>query len=410
MRNIRKIMSIAIVAMMLLAATACGGAPATTTAAPTTAAPTTEAPATEAPATEAPTTEAPAQTDPPETTTAEVTDPTREGGAFRVGVSMPTRDLQRWNQDGANLEQMLSARGFEVDLQFAANDVPTQVAQLENMIGMGANVLVIAAIDGDSLTEVLADAATQGITVIAYDRLIMNTPAVSYYATFDNFQVGVMQGEFLRDALDLPNQPGPFYMEFFTGDPGDNNIFFFFPGAMSVLQPFIDDGTIVSPSGQTGIMEVATLGWSTENAQTRMENLIALNNLTPGGHMLHAVMCSNDSTAQGVTNALTNAGWTEDNFPLITGQDCDIISVRNMIAGTQAMSVFKDTRVLAANVVEMVAAISEGREVPVNDLQSYDNNTGIIPTFLSEPVIGTINNYRELLIDGGYYTEAELYG
>jgi len=331
-------------------------------------------------------------------------------GAVRVGVSMPTMDLQRWNQDGQNLYNMFTERGFDVDLQFAANDVPTQVAQLENMIGAGADVLVVAAIDGDSLTEVLALAEAQSIPVIAYDRLIMNTSAVTYYATFDNFLVGVMQGEFIRDALDLPNQPGPFYIEFFTGDPGDNNIFFFFPGAMSILQPFLDDGTLVSPSGQTDIMAVATLGWSTENAQTRMENLIALNNLTPGGHALHAVMCSNDSTAQGVTNALLNAGWTPENFPIVTGQDCDIVSVRNMIAGTQAMSVFKDTRVLAQNVVDMVVAIVEGRPVPVNNTTDYNNGIFYVPTYLSDPIVATLDNYRELLIDGGYYTEAELYG
>jgi len=331
-------------------------------------------------------------------------------GGMRIGVSMPTMDLQRWNQDGENLREQLTERGFDVDLQFAANDVPTQVAQLENMIGAGAEILVIAAIDGDSLTEVLATAEAQNIPVIAYDRLIMNTSAVTYYATFDNFLVGQMQGEFIRDALDLPNQPGPFYIEFFTGDPGDNNIFFFFPGAMSILQPFLDDGTLVSPSGQTGIMEVATLGWSTENAQTRMENLIALNNLTPGGNPLHAVMCSNDSTAQGVTNALLNAGWTADNFPIVTGQDCDIISVRNMIAGTQAMSVFKDTRVLAANVVDMVVAIAEGGTVPINNTTDYNNGVFYVPTYLSDPIVATLDNYRELLIDGGYYTEAELYG
>jgi putative multiple sugar transport system substrate-binding protein len=333
-----------------------------------------------------------------------------DGSGTRIGVSMPTRDLQRWNQDGENLKAGLEEAGFVVDLQFAANDVPTQVAQLENMIGAGAKVLVIAAIEGDSLTEVLAQAEAQDITVIAYDRLIMGTSAVSYYATFDNFRVGEMQGEFIRDALDLPNQSGPFYIEFFTGDPGDNNINFFFPGAMSILQPFLNDGTLVSPSGQTEIMQVATLGWSTENAQTRMENLISLNNLTPGGHELHAVMCSNDSTAQGVTNALVNAGWTADNFPIVTGQDCDIVSVRNMIAGLQAMSVFKDTRVLAANVVDMVIAIVNGTTVPINDRESYNNGTGIIPTLLSEPVVGTVHNYRELLIDGGYYTEAELAG
>ena len=328
----------------------------------------------------------------------------------RVGVSMPTMDLQRWNQDGHNLQELLTARGFEVDLQFAANDVPLQIAQIENMIAMGADVLVIAAVDGGSLTMVLEQAYEQGIYVIAYDRLIMDTPAVNYYATFDNFLVGVMQGEFIRDALDLPNQDGPFYIEFFTGDPGDNNIFFFFPGAMSILQPFLDDGTLVSPSGQTEIMQVATLGWSTENAQMRMEHLIALNNLTPGGHPLHAVMCSNDSTAQGVTTALINAGWTPENFPIVTGQDCDIISVRNMLAGTQAMSVFKDTRVLAANVVDMVVAIAEGGTVPVNNTTDYHNGIFYVPTYLSDPIVATIENYRELLIYGGYYTEDELYG
>ena len=328
----------------------------------------------------------------------------------RIGVSMPTMDLQRWNQDGHNLQELLTAEGFEVDLQFAANDVPLQIAQIENMIAMGADVLIIAAVDGGSLTMVLEQAYEQGIYVIAYDRLIMDTPAVSYYATFDNFLVGVMQGEYIRDALDLPNQDGPFYIEFFTGDPGDNNIFFFFPGAMSILQPFLDDGTLVSPSGQTEIMQVATEGWSTENAQMRMEHLIALSNLVPGGHPLHAVMCSNDSTAQGVTTALLNAGWTADNFPIVTGQDCDIISVRNMLAGTQAMSVFKDTRVLAANVVDMVLAIRDGTTVPINNTTDYHNNIFYVPTYLSDPIVATLANYRELLIYGGYYTEEELYG
>lgn len=334
---------------------------------------------------------------------------TDDGGTVRVGVSMPTMDLQRWNQDGNNLRDMFEARGFEVDLQFGGNDVPTQVAQLENMIAMGADVLVIAAIDGDSLTEVLSQAEAAGIPVIAYDRLIMNTSAVTYYATFDNFLVGQMQGQYIVDALDLNNQDGPFYIEFFTGDPGDNNIFFFFPGAMSILQPFLDDGTLVSPSGQTDIMEAATLAWSSENAQQRMEHLIALNNLTPGGHPLHAVMCSNDSTAIGVSNALLNAGWTADNFPLVTGQDGDILAVRNMLAGHQSMSVFKDTRVLAQNVVEMVEAIVTGGTVRINNTTDYHNGIAYIPTYLSMPIVLTLDNYRELLIEGGYYTEAELY-
>jgi len=310
------------------------------------------------------------------------------------------------------MKNMFEAAGFQVDLQFGGeNEVPLQIAQIENMIAAGVDVLVIAAIDGDSLTEVLADAKANGIPVIAYDRLIMGTDAVTYYATFDNWKVGTFQGQFIVDALDLNNAKGPFNIEFFTGDPGDNNINFFFDGAMSILQPFLDSGVLVTPSGQTEKSVVATIGWRTENAQARMENLITSNGYGPGPNdtPLHAVMCSNDSTAQGVTNALVNAGFTAENFPIVTGQDCDIISVKNMIAGTQSMSVFKDTRMLADAVVTMVKAILAGNEPPINDRESYPNGTGIIPTFLIPPVLGTPDNYRELLIESGYYTEADLY-
>ena len=330
-------------------------------------------------------------------------------GAFRVGISMPTQSLQRWNQDGSNMKEMFEAAGFEVDLQFGGeNEVPVQIAQIENMIASGVDVLVIAAIEGDSLTEVLADAQSKGIPVIAYDRLIMGTPAVSYYATFDNFMVGEFQGQFLVDALGLAGGAGPFNIEFFTGDPGDNNIFFFFPGAMSKLQPFLDSGQLIVPSGQTDILEVATVGWSTANAQARMENLISMNGYSPTGTPLHAVMCSNDSTAQGVSTALVNAGFTAENFPYVTGQDSDRISVINMQLGFQSMSVFKDTRMLAASVVEMVKAIQNGTEVPINDRVTYDNGTGIIPTFLNPPVVNTVDNIQQLLVDSGYYTWAEI--
>ena len=343
---------------------------------------------------------------------AETPAPAADTGTFRVGISMPTQSLQRWNQDGANMEAMFLAEGFEVDLQFGGeNEVPVQIAQIENMIASGANVLVVAAIDGFSLTEVLATAQAQGIPVISYDRLIMDTPAVSYYATFDNWMVGEYQGQFLVDVLDLAGGAGPFNMELFTGDPGDNNIHFFFGGAMSKLQPFIDGGQVVIPSGQTDIMQVATVDWNPANAQARMENLISMNNYSPtGGTTLHAVMCNNDSTAQGVITALQGAGFTADNFPYITGQDCDIVSVKHMINGYQSMSVFKDTRMLAASVVDMVKAIMAGTPVPVNDRESYDNGTGIIPTWLCPPVVGTPDNIRELLIDSGYYTEAEIFG
>ena len=330
--------------------------------------------------------------------------------ATKVGVSMPTKDLQRWNQDGSNMKAQLEKAGYTVDLQFAANDIPTQVSQIENMITSGCKVLVIASIDGTALSNVLETARKKQIKVIAYDRLIMNSKAVSYYATFDNYKVGTIQGDYLVDQLGLKSRSAddPVYMEFFTGDPGDNNINFFFGGAMDVLKPYLDKGVIVCKSGQTEKAQAATLNWSTEEAQKRMENLITSNKYGPKGSKLDAVYCSNDSTANGVTNALLSAGYTAENFPIITGQDCDIVSVKNMLKGTQAMSIFKDTRTLATKVVEMVDAIMKGSNPPVNDTKTYDNGTGIIPSFLCEPVYGSKDNYKELLIDSGYYTESQL--
>jgi len=318
-----------------------------------------------------------------------------------VGVAMPTKDLQRWNQDGENMKALLEEAGYDVDLQYGANDIATQVSQIENMIANGCKVLVIASIDGDSLGTVLAQAKEAGIPVIAYDRLIMNSDAVSYYATFDNWLVGTKQGEFIRDALDLDKAEGPFNIEFITGDPGDNNINFFFDGAMSILQPYLDSGKLVCPSGQTEKAVVATANWATDAAQARFENILAAN--YSDGTPLHAVLASNDSTALGVENALASS-YSGDVYPVITGQDCDMAIMKNLVEGKQAMSVFKDTRTLAAKVVEMVDALMKGTEPPINDKETYDNGTGIIPSFLCEPVSCTVDNYMELLIDSGYYT------
>ena len=325
-----------------------------------------------------------------------------EGGL--IGVAMPTKDLQRWNQDGSNMEAQLKEAGYEVDLQYASNDIQTQVSQIENMISNGCQLLVIASIDGDSLGTVLAQAKEKGIPVIAYDRLIMNSDAVTYYATFDNYMVGTKQGEYIRDALDLDNAAGPFNIELITGDPGDNNARFFFGGAMDILQPYIDEGKLVVKSGQTSFEECATANWATEAAQSRFDAIIASN--YSDGTKLDAVLASNDSTALGVANSLA-ANYTGD-YPILTGQDCDIANVKNMIAGKQSMSIFKDTRTLATQVVKMVDAVMKGGEAPVNDTESYDNGTGIIPSYLCEPVFADKDNYKELLIDSGYYTEADL--
>jgi len=322
----------------------------------------------------------------------------------KVGVAMPTKSLQRWNQDGANMKAELEKAGYTVDLQYADNDIATQVSQIENMINGGCKVLVIASIEGDSLGTVLAQAKEKGVKVIAYDRLIMNSDAVSYYATFDNYMVGTKQGEYIEAQLGLANGAGPFNIELITGDPGDNNARFFFGGAMDVLQKYIDNGKLVVKSGQVDFATVATANWSTENAQNRFDAIIAAN--YADGTKLDAVLASNDSTALGVANSL-EANYKGE-WPIITGQDCDIANVKNMIAGKQAMSIFKDTRTLAKKTAEMVDAIMQGKEAPVNDTRTYDNGTGIIPSYLCEPVFADVNNYKTLLIESGYYTEDQL--
>ena len=366
-----------------------------------------------APAAEAPAAEAPAATEeaaPAEEEAAPAAEETSEeapaapAGGMKVGVAMPTKDLQRWNQDGSNMEEQLKAAGYEVDLQYASNDVQTQVSQIENMINNGCSVLVIASIEGDSLGTVLATAKEKNIPVIAYDRLIMNTDAVSYYATFDNYMVGTKQGEYIRDQLKLDTEAGPFNLEITAGDPGDNNARYFYQGAIDVLQPYIDEGKLVVKSGQLDFDQVATASWSSENAQSRAENIVSSN--YSDGSNIDAWLCSNDSTAQGVVAAL-DANYNGE-WPIITGQDCDVVSVQNMIAGKQSMSIFKDTRTLASQVVKMVGQILSGETVDVNDTKTYDNGTGVIPSYLCEPVFADINNYKQILIDSGYYKEDQL--
>ncbi len=321
-----------------------------------------------------------------------------------IGVSMPTKDLQRWNQDGENMKAMFEAEGYAVDLQFASNDVQQQLNQVTNMINNGCKVVVISAVEGSSLGSALDLAKEKGVYVIAYDRLLMESDAVSYYATFDNYMVGTKQGTYVKETLDLDNAEGPFYMEITAGDPGDNNANYFYSGAMDVLKPYIDEGKIIVKSGQVEFTDVATPTWKTEVAQTRASSI--LSSFYADGSNIDVWLCSNDSTALGVTNALEDS--YDGEWPIITGQDCDISNVKNMIAGKQSMSVFKDTRTLAAQVVKMVGQILKGEEVDVNDTETYDNNKIVVPSFLCEPVFADVNNYQELLLDSGYYTADQL--
>lgn len=330
-----------------------------------------------------------------------------KGEGAKIGIAMPSKDLQRWSEDGAYMKEAMEKAGYTVDIQYANNDIGVQASQIENMITGGCKILVIAAIDGGALSEVLEKAKAADIPVIAYDRLIMNTDAVSYYATFDNEKIGIMQGQYIADQLDLENQDGPFNFEIFTGPTDDNNVNFYFGGAMSVLQQYVDEGKLVIKSEtEVSMAACATPNWSSEEAQKRMDNIIAKS--YTGGEKIDAVLSSNDSVANGITNALLTAGYTEEDFPIITGQDCEITSVKNMLKGLQSMSVFVDTRRLANVTADMVDAIMNGEEPEINNMTDYDNGTGIIPTYLCDPQVCDINNYKEVLIESGYYTEDRL--
>jgi len=345
------------------------------------------------------TTEPPATTPPPATTT-------EKGGL--IGVAMPTQSLQRWNQDGENMKKELEAKGYTVDLQYSNNDVNTQIQGIENMITKGCKVLVVAAIDGSTLTDVLKKAGENGIKVIAYDRLIMKTPNVDYYATFDNFKVGVIQGQYIETKLGLKDGKGPFNIELFGGSPDDNNANFFFNGAMSILQPYIDGGKLVIGSKQKEFTTIAIQGWDSAKAQARMDNLIT--STYAKGTKLDVVLSPNDSLAIGIVASLKNAGYgTSDKpYPILTGQDCDKPNVKAMIADQQSMSIFKDTRTLATKVVEMVDSVLQGKTADVNDSKTYDNGSKVVPSFLCDPVYADKDNYKKILIDSGYYKETDL--
>lgn len=327
-----------------------------------------------------------------------------KGTGNLIGVAMPTKDLQRWNQDGDNIKKDLEAAGYEVDIQYASSDIPTQIDQIEKMIENGCKALVIASINGDSLGNVLVQAKEKKIPVIAYDRLIMDTDAVSYYVTYDNYMVGRLQGEYIKNKLNLDENERTFYMEIFGGDDSDNNTNFIYNGALEVLQPYIERGKLVIKSGQKDLAMVTTANWSTDAAKSRMDNI--LRSYYSDGSVLDAVLCGNDATALGVINALEE-GYT-GNWPVIVGQDCDMVNIKKIIEGKQSMSVFKDTRDLAHRLVLMVDAIMKDTEVPVNDSTTYHNGISLIPSYLCTPDTVTNENYVELLVNSGYYTKEDI--
>jgi putative multiple sugar transport system substrate-binding protein len=321
-----------------------------------------------------------------------------------VGIAMPTKSSSRWISDGNSMVEQFTAAGYGTDLQYAEDDIPTQLAQVENMITKGVKVLVIAAIDGTTLSNALENAAAAGIKVIAYDRLIRDSGAVDYYATFDNFKVGVQQAESLVAGLKerFPDAK-PWNVELFGGSPDDNNAFFFYNGAMSVLDPLIASGDIVIPSGQMGMDVVGTLRWDGAVAQARMDNLLSANY---GDKQLHGALSPYDGLSIGILSSMKGVGYGSGDLPMpiVTGQDAEIPSVKSMMAGEQYSTVFKDTRALAGVTVTMVDAIMSGGEPEINDTSTYDNGVKVVPSYLLEPISLGVNDIEKVLVESGYYT------
>lgn len=338
-------------------------------------------------------------------------EPDTAAEAKRVGISMPTKSLERWNRDGSYLKQEFENAGYEVELTYSDNNVTQQNNDISNLIAADIDLLIVAAIDGEALSQVLNEAKDANIPVIAYDRLIMNTDAISYYVSFDNYTVGTLQGKYVEEKLDLANAGDKTYnIEFTAGDPADNNARFFFGGAFDVLSPYIEAGTLNVVSGQTEFEQVATAAWNTDTALARMQNVLA--SYYSDGTVLDVALCSNDSTALGVAQAISS-DYAGENQPIITGQDGDIANLRNIVDGLQSMTVYKNVANEAVATLELSKAILAG-ESPAEELlekidiecafdtSSYDNGTGIIPSYLLVPTVISADNLQDL-VDTGLY-------
>ncbi|MEV6761458.1 multiple monosaccharide ABC transporter substrate-binding protein [Streptomyces sp. NPDC051105] len=325
-----------------------------------------------------------------------------------IGIAMPTKSSERWIADGNNVVKNLKSKGYKTQLVYGEDNPETQVSQIENLITQGVKGLIIAAIDNKSLNNVLQEAADANIPVIAYDRLILGTKNVDYYASFDNEKVGVEQGTYIVHKLGLDSgKKGPFNIELFAGSNDDNNTKYFFNGAMSVLQPYIDKKELVVKSGQTALNKVTTLRWDGATAQSRMEDILTSSYKSAN---VDAVLSPYDGISIGILAALKSDGYGSKSQPLpvITGQDAELASVKSIIAGEQTQTVYKDTRQLAKVAATMVDDVLNKKTPQVNDTKTYDNGSKVVPAYLLQPVSVDKSNYEDVLVKGGYYTDAEL--
>ncbi|MFE6974173.1 multiple monosaccharide ABC transporter substrate-binding protein [Streptomyces sp. NPDC057682] len=331
------------------------------------------------------------------------------GKGSTIGIAMPTKSSERWIADGRNMAAEFHKLGYKTDLQYGEDDVDQQVSQIENMITKGVDVLVIAAIDGRALGDVLRQAGEQGIRVIAYDRLILGSPDVDYYASFDNEKVGELQAGYILDRLGLESgtAKGPFNIELFAGSPDDNNTRYFFQGAWKTLKPYLDKQQLVVRSKQTKLDQITTLRWDGGTAQKRMDDLLTSSYSSAD---VDAVLSPYDGISIGVISALKSDGYgtAAKPYPVVTGQDAEIASVKSIIAGQQTQTVYKDTRALAKQAVQMADAVLNDKKPEVNDTTTYDNEKKVVPSFLLDPVSVDKSNYRAELVDSGYLKESDL--
>ncbi|MFE9725298.1 multiple monosaccharide ABC transporter substrate-binding protein [Streptomyces sp. NPDC005794] len=329
-------------------------------------------------------------------------------GGGTIGIAMPTKSSERWISDGANVEKELKGKGYKTKLVYGEDDPDQQVSQIENMITQGVDALIIAAIDNKSLNNVLQQAKDADIPVISYDRLILGTENVDYYASFDNEKVGELQGSYIVDKLGLKEgEKGPFNVELFAGSNDDNNTRYFFQGAMNALKPYVDKKQVVVKSKQTALNQVTTLRWDGGAAQRRMDDLLTS---TYRSARVDAVLSPYDGISIGILSALKSDGYGTGAkpMPVVTGQDAELASVKSIIAGEQTQTVYKDLRKLAQVASNMVEAALNDKKPELNDTKSYDNGVKVVPAFLLQPVSVDKTNYKEALVDDGYYTENDL--
>ena len=334
-----------------------------------------------------------------------------ETADMSIGVSMPTQTSERWIADGKAVKEQFEAKGYKVELEYANDDIPTQSQQVDQLITRGVDALIIAAIDGTALSSQLQAAADAKIPVIAYDRLIRDSKNVDFYVTFDNFKVGVAQAEALLKGLgvsaDGAGAAKPLNIELFAGSLDDNNAFFFFNGAMSVLQPLIDKGTLVVGSNQKKIEQVAILRWQQETAQKRMEDL--LTSTYNKDQKVDGVLSPYDGLSRGIITALQNAGYGKSGkMPVVTGQDAEIASVKLINEDVQSSTVFKDTRLLAEQAVIAGEAFLKGAAPEANDTKTYDNGVKVVPSYLLPVETVFKADITKALVDSGYWTEDEV--